>query len=416
MPIVKESQESGGAGWEDVVVTFKEVADGLMKNDEMRVIYEAGDRTFSLGVDPKDPAGNLVGFAVGNPPAGEAALRQFIAQNAVREPVAVKAKDNFIQFRACPLGPNDGDATYEGRLAFIYTGTRPDFNNPAETQHRVSMAFYTDEGERATVNDPTPVLLTKVGQTPEEDVIDGELNRDKAFWTHAIACGLDWTRFLEEMREADALWPGHYDSNMKPLPSYFTSADPAEWPLDVMGVIERHGGPFRVRWTMTKHEKGYPTLKRNKSKIIILETITQQMSAEDEDWLDWRTRFADTMDLLVGQAFGDDRLTFVNRADWYLTDKGKETAVHMIKPIYELWPNIAPPEGITTRIRSPKNWNTDLFIAVQHVADALLKSQKAEYELAVSGLVGEGRAEELVAWLDANPEAKHYLEFGEAKL
>lgn len=416
MPTVREQTESSGRGWEDAVVMFDSVADGLMKNGEMRVIYKAGDRTFSLGVDPEDPHGKLVGFVVGDAPTGEAALRQHIIANAIRDPLPVKANDNFIQHRTCPLGPNDTDKDYEGKLAFIYTGTRTDFNDPSAQQDRVSLALYTDEGERVTMNDPTPVLKIQVGRTGKEDIIDGELNRSKAFWAHVCACGLNWTRFIEDMNNAEALWPRKMAGPDEVVNSFFSSTDPAEWPKDIMRVIQNHGGPLRVKWTMTKHERGYATPKRNANKIYILETVAQQVSAEDQDWLEWRAKFADVMDVLVGQAFGNSELTFVDRATWFLTEKGKEVAVHSIKPVYQRWDNVAPPQGITTRIASPDNWSTDLFIAFHHVADSLLKTQQTEYELAVTGLVGEGRADALLAWLDANPEAKHYLEFGEEKL
>lgn len=84
-------------------------------------------------------------------------------------------------------------------------------------------------------------LELRKGDEPENDYIGPKaaFNPDKSPWFYLVKLGLDWARFVKEMSESKALWPGHYDERLDPVESFFD--DPADLTMAMIIAISRHG-------------------------------------------------------------------------------------------------------------------------------------------------------------------------------
>jgi len=397
-------------------VTYKGIADEVMRpkspdspfRDSLRVIFDIdGDTdTVSLSVTLEDPAPDLLGF-VDNPeaaPVGEQALRKFIDDNIIRDPIMVYVS-GFIQSRIAEAGEHTFIKIIH---IYQYTNKRGD--------PKLGMIATTRDGLTTSWNCPEPKLTKRVGDKgPEGDYI-GPLSPDVYAFVYLQEFGLDWDRMGDEdLKNAVAYWPGHYDAEGVPIDPLFPSVE-NPWP-GFLDITARHGWQ-PVKMTIVDH----PTYGLGPKRIA--KGLVKMGEADDDSEFNEELEVFKTLwDTLVGVLFNDEHGRLM--AGKTLTQDGKAVALHVLKPLITTWPDAVKQykaDG-TPAIRlppTPESWTLNGLVCANFSAERLLKLDETKrFEVVNLNPPKDAKLEdlEIVKWAkEAVPEWAGAGEDGEGEL
>lgn len=373
-PVADVRQPGEGGSYQDrkgnFTVTYKEIAAETMKpksadspfRESLRVVFTIeGNQTISLSVTIEEPAPDLWGF-VPDPesaPTNEAQLRAFIEANIVRDPVDVYAS-GFIQSRIAP----EGTHTFT-KIVRIYQ-----YTNKAG-DHKLGMVASTEDGLTASWNCPEPKFDKVQGETPDGDRI-GPLSPDVYAFQYLQMFGLDWKRMeAEDLANAKAYWPGHYDASGKLITPLFPDlANP--WP-GFLAMIDQHGRKSVKLEIENDKQYGLGPKRLSKGLVKMVE-VDASTNVEFDRELAY---FYEQWDNLAKVVLAKDDARFV--AGGKLTDDGKAVAVGILKPLVQAHPHLLKSpqmvdgKPVVTFPPTSKSWHLDGLVAVNFAAEKLMK-------------------------------------------
>ena len=368
-----ESTSMSGGKKGEFKVRFKDIAEKTMQpkspdspfKESLRVefgIEGAGDDAVSLGVQIEDPADDLWGF-VDDPGAAptdnETALRKFIEQHVIRDPVDVYV-NQFIRSRLAP----EGTHTFE-RLLGIWT-----YSN--DSGPRIGMTAVTADGLTATWSCKDPRLTKEIGtKGPEGDYIgdDKALNPNQYVFIYLQNFGLDWEQLQEKLRTAEAYWPRITDMELgvKPLFSDFDNP----WP-DFLAMIDKWNP---VKMTIERHPQyGLGPKRVGQFPIVKMTPIERDESASAE-FEHEKVLFLELWDNVTKAVMSKPDARFI--AGGALTDDGKSVALVTLVPIIRTYPAAAlkkKPDGDPAVVLppTPDTWPLDALVCANFTAERLL--------------------------------------------
>lgn len=382
-------------------VKYTDIAEKTMKpkspdsqfRESLRVTFDIvgkEDDTVSLGVVVEEPANDLRGF-VGNPTAApkdsETALRQFIETNIVREPVEVYV-NGFIRSRLAL----EGTHVFEKIIA-IYPYDKG--------QPRIGMTAITKDGLTTNWNCKDPQLRKERGErNPDSDYIggDGELNPNQFAFVYLQAFGLNWEKMKQEdLPDAAAYWPGHYDKDGVPIEPLFPSLE-NPWP-GFLDIIERHGGnPVKID-VVRDDTYGLGPPRVGQFPHVKMTPIEREDNAE---FGREKALFLELWDNLTKVTLSNDAARFVAGGDF--TEDGKAVALATLVPLVRAYPAAVTqkkPDGTPAVYPpSPETWTLDGLVAANFTAERLLKLGTEDLFNCVH--LNDKEAKNLLAWAAEN--------------
>jgi hypothetical protein len=326
-------------------------------------------------------------------PQGEAALRKQIQQMLDGEPRWVETYGNFIRHFMPPPG-----GTYTGYLDEIRHGVSADTGKLWSFIRLVTV-------DNLKVDFPAgwPKGLEKrVGKTPREDWIGpkGEFNSGKSPFYYLCQLGLDWDRWTNvELEEAEALFPGHYDSDLKPIEPYFEDVD--NWAAELFDACKRHGLK-PVQFSTHIHPKHGLSVVKPKGKFFFqLTPIIIEGSQEDRDFQKEKDVFLDRYEKLTQAVLDDYDARFVAGTGKPTKDKGSEIVKGIIVPVVRAYPSLVrkrndkgdPVASFPVRF---EDWRTNGLAVLGFLAERLLQDEDL---LEIVDLKDPGK---LLAWAKEN--------------
>jgi hypothetical protein len=369
-----ESTSTSGGKKGEFRVRFKEIAEKTMKpkdpdspfKESLRVVYAiegAGDDAVSLGVTIEDPADDLWGFVSVSPdqaPANnEAALRQFIEANAVREVFDVYV-NGFIRSRLAP----EGTHTFE-RILGMWTYS-------TDGGPRIGMTAVTKDGLTTTWSCKDPQLQKEVGQSgPDADYIggDGQLNPNQYVFIYLQNFGLDWEAMQENLKTAEAYWPRITDMETGTKPLFPSLENP--WP-GFLAMIDRWNP---VKMEITRHAQ-YGLGPKRVGQFPIVKMTPIERDESGAEFGREKALFLELWDNLTKAVLSRDDARFIAGAN--LTEDGKAVALATLKPLV-----VAHPQAVTAGKNpdgspalclppEPQTWTLDGLVAANFTAERLL--------------------------------------------
>lgn len=380
----------------EFVVQYQGIAEETMKpkspdspfKESLRVVFGIkgeGEETVSLGIAIEDPADDLWGF-VPDPDAApandEAALRRFVEANMVKEPVTVYVS-GFVQSRVA----TEGTHTFE-RIIRIYQYTRQ-----RDGQARIGMVAVTRDGETTSWTCPEPQFDKRQGETSDGDYI-GPLSADVHAFQYLQMFGLDWERLEnEDLANAKAFWPGHYDKDGKPVHPLFPDImNP--WP-GFLRITDGHGWK-RVRMEIERHPT-YGLGPKQLGKGLVKMIAVEGDAAASAEFEREKTLFLELWDNATKAVLSKPDARFI--AGGNLTEDGKAVALATLVPIIRAYPAAAlkkKPDGDPAVVLPPTadTWALDGLVCANFTAERLL-ALEAE---ALFNVVNLGEPAGLLAW------------------
>ena len=399
-------QEPGeGGSYQDhkgeFVVLYQDIAEETMKpkspdspfKESLRVAYniKGTEDTVSLGVSIESPAADLLGFVPDPneaPVNNETALRQFIQGSAYREPLTVYV-GGFIRSRLA----------LEGTHTFTSIANVIQYNRQSDGQVRLVMVAATADGLTTSWTCPEPQFKKTKGETPDsEDEYIGPLSPDSYAFQYLQMFGLDWEQMQKDLRNAEAYWPGHYDTNGNPItPLFPDQSNP--W-NGFLAITARHGWK-PVKMTVERHKQfglGPKRIAKGLVKMVEVDAGSS-MNAEFERE---KLVFLELWDNLTKVVLADDNTRFM--AAGKLTDEGRTIASGILVPLLHRWP-----EGILKQKDdgspavhlppTPDTWNINALVAASKTAEAIMGMDEEGRFLHVS-LTDGGK--NVVSWAELN--------------
>ena len=395
-------EEGEGGSYQDhkgeFVVEFKDIAEKTMKpkdsdspfKESLRVTFtiKGAEDTVSLGVSIEDPAADLLGFVpdpTEAPVNNEVALRQFIETNAYREPLTVYV-GGFIRSRLA----------LEGIHTFTRITNIIQYNRKSDGQVRLIMVATTNDGLTVSWNCPEPQFKREKQEVPDDDYI-GPLSADAYAFQYLQMFGLDWGRMTnEDLRTAEAYWPGHYDKDGEPITPLFPDrANPWRGFLD---ITARHGWK-PVKMEIERHKQYGLGPKRIAKGLVKMVEVD---SADNAEFEREKLVFLELWDNLTKVILNKDTDRFM--AAGKLTDEGRTIALHILVPLLNRWPEgiLKTKEDGTPAVHLPPTadtWNPNALVAACKTAEAIMGMDEEDRFLHVS-LTDGGK--NIVGWAEKN--------------
>ena len=310
-----------------LVVNIKEIAGEIIAATEdraagLKVVFTSKTGSeVSYSVPLNDEAVDRVKpFTNGKPTEfTESALREFIAANAKPNDLTVKVWGTWIQGFMPPVGFHIGimsDARYNigGQKVWFTLETREGF----------SIDFPSA---------PLKGLETRMGNTPEMDYIGPQkaFNPGGGPFYYFVKLGLDWPKFLNELENCEALWPGHG------VDSYF--GDIVDIFPEVLDATRRHGLK-PVRFEVHEHPQYGISVRRGDFFFELTEVVIEggAMDPRAVEFAKEAEIFLDTWNLLTQVLLKREDVRFM--VGGKLTQEGQTIALNVLKPVVMKYPQV----------------------------------------------------------------------------
>jgi len=396
-------------------VQFQEISEKVMRAktadsnfpDSLRAVYKivGSDGTVSLSVPINDPASRLLGFCEEpeNAPTNEKELRAYISAFAIYDPIHVYVKNDFISSRLA----------LEGEHTFVRITSIWPYQNK-KPEDRLMFIGVTADGFTTSWNSKDPHLQYRIGDTPDQDWIgdEGAFHQGKTAFQYLQAFGLSWAKLKDDIENAAALWPGHYDGDGRPIEPLFPNTE-NPWP-GFLEIIKRHG-PNAVKMTIVNdNQYGLGPLRTEKFSTVIMKPVEIVGGADPltEEFNREAVQFMEDWEKLTQALFSKPDARFMVAGKF--TAEGRDVAVHVIKPVVHAYPAVVKQskEDGTPVIRIPPTrdtWQVNGVVCLNFLAERLAK-QEAEVLFNLVNL-SEPNPEPLLAWVAENvPELAEPME------
>lgn len=330
----------------------------------------------------------------------EAGLRQFIAANMKDGPFMVRTWGDYIQAFNADLGKHIG---YLADLRM--------------TKKRNMIWFTLQDLDGFESDFPVPWKMeTRVGSTPAQDFIGGEEQKDdgkkikllkpsKGPFPYLCRLGLDWNRWLKELEEAPALFPGHYDEEGVPMEPYLKHGGDFPPPHDKWCYFgdmddltpELHDATIRhglrpVKWNVVDDPKYGLGVERGQFYFDLVEVeilggeqgSTPVPSRKEQEYQKEIVAFEKNAVDFTRKLAKSPTAEFMRGGRF--TDEGREVALHFIKPLLNLFPEAIPEqdakgkslrrengEPVGTLPPSMDTWVLDGLVALNVTLEKLVK-------------------------------------------
>lgn len=356
-------------------VRYNAMADKLSTSDnhppQLRVIFdvEGSDETVNLGIPLSEEAGDKLRPLIPNLrdiPTSEKGLRSLIERHLRPEPFYLaNVVNGWVWDWLADLGDHRG----------YLVDLRLNINKDTGEKH----AWFTlenEDGFTSAFPAPYPNLICISGETGDDDGIgpEKELNPNKGLFYHLIQLGLDWGKFISDMKKAPALYPrlgldGPEDPYFKAKPS--DSAADYDLCPDFLRITKEHNLQM-VKWTVHMHPTYHESVKRGR----IYFDLTPIELSTDPNFAKEVEVFGTRWDSLTIRVLQDDNARFLVAGS-----PGKDTGMTIAKgilvPVVHKWPELVRlhREDGTPRLPfpiTPKGWRLNGLAVLGFLAKRLL--------------------------------------------
>jgi hypothetical protein len=355
--------------------------------DSVRVVFKVkndpNDKEVSWAIPIESP--DLRPFTR-KVPKGEKALRKEIEGMLTTEPTWANVYNNFIQRWLCPPGK------HLGRLNDI----RQTVSREGVTRWFIQLV--TEDNQTTEFPAKWHGVEMEVGEMPDQDWAGPKelLNSGKSPFYYLCQLGLEWDRWIQELENAEALFPGHYDSDGRQIAPYFEDMD--DWTLTMLKAVQRHG-LAQVKWETERHPQY--VLSMVKGNIWFeLEPLLAKGTPEEQAFRDEKEVFLELWENLSRVILEKDDVRFVAGVG-IITEDAKPIVKGILVPIVRAYPGLVKQhreDGIpmVTFPIERDNWFTNSLAVLGFLAERLMKVDD------VFEVVNLTDPKTLLAWAEEN--------------